>query len=101
MTTTQVTSIKLQSGVFAPSLEILTVNGQIWKLAEQHPQNYTMILFYRGLHCPICQQQLGELEQRLEEFRKLGVEAIAISGDSQDRAQTTKQEWKVPHVNIG
>ena len=101
MSTAQVTSTKLQTGVLAPSLEVQTVGGQVWKLADQHPQNYTMILFYRGLHCPICKQQLGELEQRLEEFRKLGVETLAISGDSQDRAQTTQQEWKIPNVTIG
>jgi len=101
MTTAQATSTKLQTGVLAPSLEAQTVDGQVWKLADQHPQHYTMILFYRGLHCPICKEQLGELEQRLEEFRKLGVEAIAISGDSQDRAQTTKKEWKIPNITIG
>ncbi|MGF1676370.1 MAG: redoxin domain-containing protein [Rivularia sp. (in: cyanobacteria)] len=101
MTTTQVTSTKLQTGVLAPSLEVETVDGDVWKLADQHPQNYTMILFYRGLHCPICKQQLGELEQRLEKFRKLGVETIAISGDNQDCAQTSKQEWNVAQVPIG
>jgi peroxiredoxin len=101
MTTAQATSTKLQTGVLAPSLEVQTVDGQVWKLADQHPQNYTVILFYRGLHCPICKQQLGELEQRLEEFKKLGVKAIAISGDSYDRAQATKQEWKIPNVTIG
>ena len=101
MTTAQATSTKLQTRALAPSLEVQTVNGQVWKLADQHPPNYTMILFYRGVHCPICKQQLGELEQRLEEFRELGVEAIAISGDSYDRAQTTKQEWKIPNVTIG
>ena len=37
-----------------PSLEFDTVGGSRWSLAAQKPQNFTMLVFYRGLHCPIC-----------------------------------------------
>lgn len=37
-----------------PALEVATVGGGTWKLADQTPENFTMVVFFRGLHCPIC-----------------------------------------------
>ena len=36
-----------------PDLEFETVDGNTWRLADQKPKNFTMIVAYRGLHCPI------------------------------------------------
>ena len=36
-----------------PALDVDTLNGS-WSLAAQNPENFTMAVFYRGLHCPIC-----------------------------------------------
>ena len=35
-------------------LEFDTVAGSRWSLAAQQPQTFTMVVFYRGLHCPVC-----------------------------------------------
>lgn len=101
MTGTQVTSNKLLTGTLAPGLEVSTLDGQQWRLKDQNPQNYTMVLFYRGLHCPFCQAQLTELDRKLEKFGNLGIEVIAISGDTQEHAQESKQEWHLKNVRIG
>ncbi|MBD2459328.1 redoxin domain-containing protein [Nostoc sp. FACHB-87] len=95
------TSPKLLMGNLAPILEVKTLNGTIWKLADQTPKNYTMVVFYRGLHCPICQQYISDLEQKLDDFQKLGVEAIAISGDSLEKAQQFQQQANIQNINIG
>ncbi len=94
-------STKLLTGVAAPELEVKTLDGEMWRLAEQKPQNYTAIFFYRGLHCPLCESQLAELDQKLEQFANLGIEAIAISGDSLDRAQQSKNTWGLKKLKIG
>jgi hypothetical protein len=39
-----------------PALDFDTVGGDRWSLAAQKPQNFTMIVFYRGLHCPVCRR---------------------------------------------
>ena len=101
MTTTKATSTKLLTGTTVPTLEISTLDGQKWRLAEQNPQNYTMVLFYRGLHCPYCKAQLRELDGQLEQFANLGIEAIAISGDTQKRARQSKEDWNLQNVRIG
>lgn len=101
MITTHSTSIKLLTNTFAPTLEVSTLDGQRWQLTEQNPPNYTLVLFYRGWHCPLCEEQLTELDLKLEEFANLGIEAIAISGDTQERAQQSKQDWHLQNVRIG
>ncbi len=38
------------------------------------PERFTLVVFYRGLHCPICIKYLLELGRLLPEFAKRGVE---------------------------
>lgn len=33
-----------------PSLELSTVGGGTWRLADQKPEHFTMVVFYRGRH---------------------------------------------------
>ncbi len=84
-----------------PELEVDTLQGERWRLSEQKPENFTMVVAYRGYHCPICRPYIGGLDRMLEEFNKRGVEVIALSTDTQDRAQKTKEEWKLKNVRIG
>ena len=45
---------KLMPNEQAPVLSLPLVGGGVWTLAEQKPKNFTMVIFYRGLHCPLC-----------------------------------------------
>lgn len=51
---------------------------------------YTLLMFYRGLHCPLCRAQLEELQRKLPEFEKCGVDVVAASADDQGRAERAK-----------
>ena len=73
-----------------PELSVPTVGGGTWTLSEQSPENFTMIVFYRGYHCPICSKYLGDLNKKLGRFADLGVEAIAISDDGLERAENRR-----------
>ena len=83
-----------------PSLEISTLQGP-WSLSQQRPENFTMLVFYRGLHCPICAKYLQELEKLISDFDESGVIALAISSDDEGRAQQTASDWGLGKVNIG
>jgi peroxiredoxin len=85
----------------APGLNVETLEGETWDLSEQKPESFTMVVFYRGLHCPVCRGYLRSLEGRLEEFRSRGVEVIAISGDDRARAEEAKREWGLENLRIG
>jgi len=84
-----------------PELIVPTVQGNQWKLAEQQPPHFTLVVFYRGLHCPICKPYLRDLDRKLPEFQSRGVEAIAISSDTEERARRTQQEWELNALPVG
>lgn len=77
----------------APDLELpLTIDAK-FKLSDQTPQNFTMLVFYRGKHCPICKAYLEELGGKLAKFTDQGINVFAISMDSEDRAMVSDEEW--------
>lgn len=84
-----------------PDLEVNTIDGGSWRLSDQSPEHFTMIVAYRGLHCPICKTYLRELDRNYEDFKKRGVETIVVSTDEKDRAETTKKDWELDHLPIG
>jgi len=84
-----------------PLLTFDLLNGKKWNLAEQSPENFTMIVFYRGLHCPICSTYLKSLDNKLDKFNKMGIQAVAVSADNREQAQQSKKDWDLHNLNIG
>ncbi len=84
-----------------PDLEVETLGGPTWKLAEAKPDHFTMIVFYRGLHCPICSNYMRDLDRKVADFAAKGVEVIAISTDDGERARDTQDSWGLEHTRIG
>jgi len=85
----------------APALEVATLDGGTWRLAEARPENFTMVVVYRGLHCPQCKRYMTDLVGRLDDFAQRGVDAIAVSCDSQERARAAHDEWQLGALRIG
>ncbi len=90
----------LKPRLAVPSLDIETLNGP-WSLAEQAPDNFIMMVFYRGLHCPICSKYMGELNKLAGEFASIGVSILGLSSDSRERASQAQQEWGLDDLEIG
>jgi len=84
-----------------PALEFDTLDGGRWSLAAQAPQHFTMVVFYRGLHCPICRRYLTELNGMIGEFDRRGVATVVTSTDTRERAQEAKDKWGMPNLAIG
>lgn len=84
-----------------PSLELDTVGGGRWSLAAQKPQNFTMLVFYRGLHCPVCRRYTSELNGMIGEFDQRGVSTVMASTDNAERAAETKEKWGLPNLTVG
>jgi alkyl hydroperoxide reductase subunit AhpC len=77
----------------APPLEADTLSGVRWTLSTQTPERFTLLVFYRGLHCPICRTHIGELDRLHEEFTRRGVTVVALSTDSREHATETPAKW--------
>ena len=84
-----------------PALECDLVGGGHWSLAAQKPQNFTMVVVYRGLHCPVCRKYTGELNGMIDEFAKRGVATIVTSTDTAERAEQAKTQWGLPNLSVG
>jgi len=84
-----------------PPLELDTLAGARFRLSEQRPERFTMIVFYRGLHCPICRRYLTELDGLVDEFGKRGVAVLVASSDTRERAEEAKTVWGLNHLNVG
>ena len=85
----------------APDLEFPLLDGTSWNLADQNPQSFTLVIFYRGLHCPICKKYLQQLQDLLPEFEERGVNVVAVSMDSEKRARLSRSKWELPHLQMG
>ena len=70
-----------------PALDVALVGGGRFLRGEAPGTPFDMLVFYRGLHCPVCVKYLGELERLAPEFRQRGVQPVAISVDDEDRAR--------------
>ncbi len=92
---------QLTPGNAVPELKVKTLDGSVWNLSEQTPEHFTIVVFYRGLHCPICASYLPDIESRVRAFRGLGVEIIAVSSDGEARARSIKEELGLDELTIG
>ena len=70
-----------------PSLNVPLVGGGRFVLGANPGEHFDLIVFYRGLHCPICAKYLIELERLAPEFHARGVNVLAVSSDDETRAQ--------------
>lgn len=84
----------------APPLSVATVSGARWDL-DQPIERFALIVFYRGLHCPICKGWLAQLDQVVDQLNERGVDVVAISCDSRERAERTVREWGLKRLTLG
>ena len=85
----------------APAMSFPTVDGDTWTLSERKPESLSMVVAYRGLHCPVCRNYLKELNDRIGEFAERGVDVVAVSTDGEERARGAKTDWELPDLTIG
>lgn len=70
-----------------PALNVPLTNGGRFVLGAQPGEKFDMLVFYRGLHCPICAKYLLDLERLAPDFAARGVQVVAVSSDDAERAQ--------------
>lgn len=84
-----------------PALNVpLTTSGR-FVLGAKPGDKFDLLVFYRGLHCPICAKYLLELERLAPEFASRGVQVVAISSDEADRAQQMVTKVNASGVQFG
>ena len=84
----------------APELSLPLAGGGAWVLSDQTPQHFTMVVFYRGLHCPVCKNYLGTLNSMMDQISELGFSVVVASMDTQERAEQAKADWGLDKVDV-
>jgi peroxiredoxin len=92
---------RLMPRQLVPPLEIPSLSGSPWRLSDQAPVNFTLVVVYRGLHCPVCRGYLKELATLQAEFSVRGVAVIALSTDTEERARLAQSQWELGDLPVG
>lgn len=90
----------LKPGQPVPNLDLPLAGGGRFSLKAEKPDAFTMLVFYRGLHCPICKTYLADLEAKIGAFKDNGVKAVAVTSETQDRAEQTKKDWALQNLPL-
>lgn len=76
------------------------VDGGTFNMAEASPENFQIIVVYRGLHCPKCKTQLQAIESMVPDIRADGHDIIALSMDDEERATKARREWNLKELPV-
>jgi len=86
---------RLLPGQPVPDLALNLAHGGRWKLSEQSPTNFTLIVVFRGVHCSFCKPEIEKLSEMQNQFSALGISILAVSMDGRDRATRALNEWAI------
>ena len=98
--TATITASRVLPGHAAPELDLPVAGGGHFRLSDSRPRLFTMVVFNRGLHCPVCRAQLSELNRRIDELAERGIEIVSVSGETADRAERMRTEWGIDRVSL-
>ena len=85
----------------APPLKLQTLEHGEFDLSAEQPAAMTLVVAYRGLHCPICATYLKELERLVPAFAECGVGVIAFSSDDEARTRLMAEKIGARQLRLG
>ncbi|MEM6488889.1 MAG: peroxiredoxin-like family protein [Pseudomonadota bacterium] len=85
----------------APALDLPLVGGGRFTLGAEAPAAFTILVFYRGKHCPICKGYLASVQAALDEAEAMGCRIVVASMDTAERAEASVAEWEIGRLSVG
>ena len=90
-----------KTGEDIPDFDIALLGGGSWHSREKPRGRYTLLTVYRGKWCPHCKLQLSELDRLHEDFAARGVQVLAASADTCQRAESMSAELGLKNLLLG
>lgn len=81
-----------------PNLKVPTLNHGDFVLQNENPENFSLVVFYRGLHCPICAKYLLELARLVPELKKRFYQRIA--NDCKNKLGLRKEDIFISLIEV-
>jgi peroxiredoxin len=82
----------VQTNTAAPDLTFRLLSGETFTLRDRNPKNYTIVVFYRGAHCPLCMNHIQEIKDNYQTALNAGFEIVIVSMDPKDKAQASTKD---------
>ncbi len=87
---------KIEAGSHFPGIEASSLEGKRVALDERRDgADWKMVVVYRGRHCPMCTRYLNALETFRKELSDIGIDIVAVSGDSREQLQAHLEKLDV------
>lgn len=87
---------KLQIGDRAPDFTATTADGATIRLADYLGRRGLVLFFYPKNGTLVCTQEVCAFRDSYEQFLKLGVDVIGVSGDTDDSHRTFAEKHRLP-----
>lgn len=75
-----------------PQLSVKTLGGGTTIVGE-NTDRWTMLVVYRGKHCPRCKKYLNKLNDMRQAWQNAGIDIICLSADPRKKAQADLDEF--------
>lgn len=84
-----------------PDFDFPLVAGERFDLQDMDPpEAFTVIVAYRGLHCPKCKAQLQDIDPMVRALSSKGYRVVAVSMDSETRVKQTVKDWELKNIPV-
>lgn len=84
-----------------PAFEARMLDGGTWRLSEQSPGTFVMIVVYRGYQCPMCKLHLTGLNKRIDALENMGIDTFVVSAESREQVEKARLEWDLGKLSMG
>jgi peroxiredoxin len=84
------------SAAVAPDLRLPDTDGVTHTLSEFTSSGIAVMLYVRGAWCPFCLRQLSDYAEHYTDFKRSGVEVLAVSPESQRKSRRLRTTLKLP-----
>ncbi|MGY3439584.1 MULTISPECIES: redoxin domain-containing protein [unclassified Marinovum] len=80
------------AGSLLPALSLARVGGGDITVGGE-TENWTLLVVYRGKHCPRCKKYLNGLNEMRGKWAEAGFDVAVVSADPEDKAQADLAEF--------
>jgi peroxiredoxin len=80
----------------APDFALPDSDGVARHLSEFTGSGPAVVVYARGAYCPFCLRQLSDYAERYGEFKRAGLEVLALSPESQRKSRRLRTSLKLP-----
>jgi peroxiredoxin len=83
----------LRVGDQAPDFTLRSETGESFSFYQhlEKDDRLHLLVFFRGEWCPVCNEQLKELEQNMDTFKELNTHILAFSTDEAENLNKMKE----------